>query len=80
MSGGTWDYKQRIVEDLLNQISKETKIEFPNLSGFTKDLARILSVYIDELDKHYAGDTEIEDKSLFEEEFINDIYKKTMDY
>lgn len=72
MSGGEWDYKQHVMQELLEKVSnnKEVKFRFPILARVLGNLGEILFDIVNSLDKHISGDTELT------EEWENDILEK----
>jgi hypothetical protein len=70
MSGGTWEYRQHVVKDTLADVADTVREDLPNLSLFFEQLAEKTFELINELDRHYAGDTDIDDLPAFEEQAL----------
>jgi len=58
------------VKDTLAEVSETVREDLPNLSLFFEQLSEKTFELMNELDKHYAGDTDIDDLPAFEEQAL----------
>lgn len=75
MSGGHWDYRGFVIEELLREIGGDPQIgqRFPRLMVLLPKLGDILGTMEHDLDWDLSSDQSIKDDEAFQWKVLNDI-------
>ena len=82
MSGGHWDYQQRVIKNIMEEIRnddyEETKYllnQMPKLHKVSQEIGDWLYDYVHDLDWHLSGDTSIKSCKRYETKMLKRLEK-----